>query len=116
MPHCNGKLVNAYVSNPNNKSSYSGFEIITCREVSDPYTGGTIIEQAKTVEEFLNLNKEALDDPFYRIFGVYKLRGQTNKPLSEVKERRIIADFYAVEEAVIFLEELTGCPVNLYSE
>lgn len=116
MPNCNGRLINAYVSNPNMKSSYSGFEIITCREISDPYTGGTIIEQTRTVEEFLNVDKEALDDPFYRIFGIYKLRGQENKPLSDVKQRRVIADFYVVEEAVIFLEELTGCPVNLHSE
>ena len=49
----NGKLVNSYTLNTNNKSPIKAFEILTCREFSD-YNGGTIIEVVKTAEDYLD--------------------------------------------------------------
>lgn len=116
---CDGKLVNAYIVNTNTKSAYSGFEIITCREISD-YNGGTIIEEVRSAEEYLNADEEALDDPFYRIFAVFKPEASwtTSDELSidnELLPKRAIADFYNLKEAVKFLEELTGSKVDIYS-
>ena len=52
-----------------NNSVISGFEIITCREFND-YHGGTIIQEVKTAEDFLDTDEFGLDEPFYRIFAV----------------------------------------------
>ena len=117
---CDGKLINAYIANPNNESEYRGFEIVTCREISD-YEGGTIIEEVKTAEEYLNADEEALDDPFYRILAVYRPEtyGKTSDEKqsidNDLSRRRAIGDFYQIEEAVIFLQELTGRKVDIYS-
>jgi len=101
-----GKLINSYHLNTNNKSNFKAFEIVTCREISD-YSGGTIIEEVKTAEEYLNADEQGLDDPFYRIFAVYK------EPSS--KTRKAIGDFYDIKEAMSFLYDLTGDRVNIYS-
>ena len=101
-----GKLVNSYTLNTNNKSPIVGFEIITCREFND-YEGGTIIEQIRTAEDFLDTEEFGLDEPFYRIFAVYKK--------DYYKSRKAIADFYDIKEAMTFIEELTGSPVHIYS-
>jgi len=100
------RLCNAFALNTNNKSVIKGFEIITCREMND-YHGGTIIEELKTAEDFLSTEEESLDEPFYRIFCVYKE--------DYFKKRKSIADFYDIKEAMLFIEELTGNPVHIYS-
>lgn len=114
----NGKLVNAYVINNNNESSYSGFEIVTCRELSD-YEGGTIIEEVKTAEEYLNADEQALDEPFYRVYAIYKPRShwRTSSESEDLNntQRRVMADFYNIHEATKFLAELTGNHINIYS-
>jgi len=102
----NGKLVNSYTLNTNDKSPIVGFEIITCRELND-YEGGTIIEQIKTAEDFLNTDEFGLDEPFYRVFAVYKKDYH--------KSRKAISDFYNVKEAVTFIQELSGNRVDIYS-
>lgn len=93
------KLINSYTPNTNHRSPIEGFEIITCRELSD-YEGGTIIEQVKTVEEYLNADEQALDDPFYRVFAVYKKE--------TCRSEKALADFYDIKQAVSFIEDLTG--------
>ena len=113
-----GKLVNAYVGNNNLKSKYSGFEIITCREISD-YSGGTVIQEVKTAEQYLNADEEAIDEPFYRIFAIYKPEAswETSDTIcsGDYAKRKAIGDFYDIKEAVVFLQELTGDHVNIYS-
>jgi hypothetical protein len=99
-------LCNAFALNTNSKSVIKGFEIITCREVSD-YSGGTIIEHLKTAEDFLGAEEFGLDDPFYRVFAVYRKDYH--------KGRRAIGDYYDIKEAMSFVEELTGSPVHIYS-
>ena len=101
-----GKLINSYTPNTNHRSPIEGFEIITCRELPD-YNGGTILEQVKTAEEYLNADEEALDDPFYRVFAVYKQ--ETNRT------KKVLADFYDIKQAVSFIEDLTGIQTHIYS-
>ena len=100
------RLCNAFALNTNNKSVIKGFEIITCREMND-YNGGTIIEHLKTAEDFLDTDEFSLDDPFYRVFAVYKK--------DYYKTRRAIGDYYDIKEAMTFIEELTGNSVHIYS-
>lgn len=103
---CDGKLINSYTPNNNHKSPIEGFQIVTCRELPD-YEGGTIIESVTSAEEFLNTDEEALDDPFYRIFAVYKK--ETNR------SKKAIADFYDVDQAREFLYDLTGENISIIS-
>lgn len=100
------RLCNAYVLNTSTKSIIKAFEIITCREISD-YNGGTIIEEVKTAEEFLNTDEEAIDEPFYRVFALFKD--------GYFKKRKAIGDFYDIQEAANLLEEITGNKVYIYS-
>tara|TARA_B100002019_G_scaffold293521_1_gene321901 strand:+ start:11010 stop:11330 length:321 start_codon:yes stop_codon:yes gene_type:complete len=100
------RLCNAFTLNTNANSVIKAFELTTCRELND-YNGGTIIEQIKTAEDFLATEEESLDEPFYRIFAVYKK--------DYCKSRKAIADFYDIAEAMLFVEELTGNPVHIYS-
>lgn len=103
-PHNN--LCNAYVVNTNPASHYAGFRITTCLEMADP-DGGTFIEPIENGDEYLDLLYEALDDPFYRVSAKYKS--------GLIRSSRTIADFYDLKEAAVFLEELTGSPVDIYS-
>ena len=99
-------LCNAYVVNTNPASHYAGFTITTCLEMADP-DGGTFIEPIENGDEYLDLLCEALDDPFYRVSAKYKS--------SLYKSFRTLADFYNIKEAILFIEELTGSPVDIYS-
>jgi hypothetical protein len=102
-----GKLVNSHTPNHHNSKSYfKAYEIVTCREIPD-YEGGTIIEEVKTAEEFLNADEIALDEPFYRVFGIYKPE--------YYKTRKALGDFYSVTDASTFIEEITGVSVHIYS-
>jgi hypothetical protein len=103
---CEGKLINSYTPNTNPKSPIEGFEIITCRELPD-YEGGTILQEIKTAEEFLNTDGESIDEPFYRIFAVY--RKETSR------SKKAIGDFYNIKNAMSFLQDITGTDVHIYS-
>ena len=100
------RLCNAFALNTNKYSVIRGFEIITCREMND-YQGGTIIQEIKTAEDFLDTDEFSLDDPFYRIFAIYKKE--------YYRSRRAIGDYYDIKEATSFIEELTGSSVHIYS-
>ena len=104
------KPYNAYVMFNHPESKISGFELITCVEVSD-HEGGTIIQEVKTAEDFLVTHDpyfgNELESPFYRIFAVYKP--------TYARTRRAIGDFYNITEAIIFLEEFTGKQVEVHT-
>jgi hypothetical protein len=100
-----GKLVNSYTPNACIQSNFSGFEIVTCREIRS-LDGGTIIEEVKTAEDFVNVDELALDSPFYRVFGVYK---------NEIQGRKMLGDFYSPKYAEEFISDLTGMIVHTYS-
>tara|TARA_B100001778_G_scaffold334716_1_gene347327 strand:- start:78 stop:398 length:321 start_codon:yes stop_codon:yes gene_type:complete len=99
-------LCNAYVVNTNPLSAYAGFRITTMLELADP-DGGTFIEPVTSGEEYLDLLPEALDDPIYRVSAKYK-QGYH-------RDSRVLADFYNIKEASLFLTELTGSSVDIYS-
>jgi len=102
-----GKLVNSYTPNTHNDKSYfKAYEIVTCREIPD-YDGGTIIEEVRTAEEFLNADEISIDEPFYRVFGVYRPE--------YYKTRKALGDFYNVSDASTFIQEITGVSVHIYS-
>lgn len=105
MKKTENRLCNAYVIFLHEKSSFSSFEIITMREL-EKENGGTALCELKTADDFENSRYLAADDPFYRVFGIYK---------QKERGKRSLGDFYHVKDAVSFLEELTGLPVHIYS-
>jgi hypothetical protein len=100
------KLCRVSINNNNPKSSFCSFEIITVREYND-YNGGTYLDEINTAAQFLD-SSDSYDDPFYRVYGVYKQ--------SIPKSRRFIADFWNINDAVKFIEELAGekAHINYY--
>lgn len=99
------RLCRAVVPSNSSKSRFSHFEIVTVREYND-YNGGTYLDEINTAAEFLD-SLNAYDEPFYRIFGIYKE--------SSPKSRRFIADFYEIQEARQFLADLTGEDISIVS-
>jgi hypothetical protein len=92
------RLCRASIQNPNSKSSFSAFEVITVREFND-YNGGTYLDEVNTAAQFLD-SLHSYDDPFYRVYGIYRH--------SIPKSRRFIADFWSHNDAIKFIEELVG--------
>jgi hypothetical protein len=84
------------INNNNPKSLFCSFEIITVRECND-YCGGTYLDEINTADQFLD-SSYSYDDPFYRVYGVYKQ--------SLLKSPRFIADFCNIKDAFKFIEEL----------
>jgi hypothetical protein len=98
-------LCRAFVPFDCHKSLFSAFELVTMREYND-YNGGTYLDEISTAAEYLD-SHNAYDDPFYRIFGIYK---------NSIPRRwKFISDFYDINEARIFLHELTGQEVQIIS-
>lgn len=93
-------LCNGLVKNNNPKSPIQYFELVTVREFSD-YEGGSIIEQINSAEHFLDTEEEALDEPFYQIYG--------KRYTDDVRSQTIfLAEFYSLDKAKEFLYNLTG--------
>lgn len=107
MSNCSkeNRLCNAYVIFLHEKSKFSGFEVVTMREL-EKEDGGTAICELRTIDDFKNSHYLAFDDPFYRVYAIYKNKSKTKKN---------IGDFFRINDAVEFLEELTGLSVYIYS-
>ena len=99
------RLCRAIVKFDCEKSLFSAFEIVTVREYND-YNGGTYLDEINTASEFLD-SSNAYDEPFYRIYGIYK--NQIPKSM------RFISDFYNIKEAASFLYDITGQEVQIIS-
>lgn len=93
-------LCNGYLKNNNPKSPIAYFEIITVREFSD-YEGGSIVEHIKNMEHFLDTEIDALDEPFYQIYGKRYTDDVLGEPI-------FLGDFSTIEGANKFLYNLTG--------
>lgn len=93
----------ANINNP--KSPFSHLELVTVREYINT-NGGTYIDQINTAADFLD-NSNAYDDPFYRIYGIYKE--------AIPKSRRFLSDFFDLKEAISFLYDLTGEDIKIIS-
>lgn len=96
----NNTLCNARIKNNNPKSPIEYFELVTVREFND-YEGGTIIEQIKSVEDFLSTDWGAIDEPFYHIYG-------RMRPDNVGRGSIMLGEFYCLEKARSFLHSLTG--------
>ena len=104
------RLCNAFVYNPNWKSKFFGFEILTLREIwlSE---GGTEIEEVKTAAQYL-ADYDQVADVFYRVYGLYR-KEEGTCPLVPT-QYFAMGDFYTVEDAQKFLEDLTGSKVYIH--
>lgn len=105
MKKFSNRLCRAIVPFTCSKSLFSAFELVTVREYND-YNGGTYLDEINTAAEFLD-SMNAYDDPFYRIYGVYKN--------SMPRKMTFIADFFNIDDARKFLYELTGERVDVIS-
>ena len=95
--HMSNKLCYAIASNKNTESKFSSFELLTVREYIGE-EGGTYIDEIKTAAEFFFEAPSSIDDPFYQICGTYK----------DSSKRRFISEFYSLDMAISFLQDLTG--------
>lgn len=93
-------LCNGLVKNNNPKSPIEYFELVTVREYDD-YENGTILEQVKSAEQFLTDDWNAIDEPFYKIYGKRYIDDKLSKPI-------FLGDFFTIESAKEFLYNLTG--------
>jgi hypothetical protein len=102
-------ICNAFVYNPNYKSKFFGFEIMTLREIWLS-GGGTEIIHIRNSEEYL-AEYDDTDEIFYRVYGLYdKEEGSAPKYPTQYYA---MGDFYDVKDAKKFLEDLTGSNVWL---
>ena len=101
-----GKLVNAYMPNPCNASAFSGFEIVTLREFND-YQGGTILQEVKTAEDFLDTyyifvgdfdDDEYLSELFFSLHGTlfFTMDNQDDRSFLLEDESSFSYDFYYI--------------------
>lgn len=93
-------LCNGLVKNNNPRSPIEYFHLITVREFSD-YEGGTIIDVITSAEQFLDTEEEALDEPFYQIYGRRYLYDHRIESI-------FLGEFYSLNKAKEFLYNLTG--------
>lgn len=105
MKKSSNRLCRANVSFSCSKSLFQSFELVTVREYND-YNGGTYLDEINTAAEYLD-SANAYDEPFYRIYGVYKN--------STPHKHKFIADFFDIQEAMNFLHDLTGENIQIVS-
>lgn len=105
MTKINNRLCRAVVPFNCTNSLFSSFELVTVREYND-YSGGTYIDEINTAAEYLD-SSNAIDEPFYRIYGVYK------NPIPI--KTKFISDFFHISDAQNFLHDLTGERVDIIS-
>lgn len=105
MNYTNNRLCRANVPFDCHKSLFQSFELVTVREYID-HDGGTYLDEINTAAEYLDA-ANAYDDPFYRIYGVYKN--------SMPRKMTFIADFFNIDDARNFLHDLTGERIDIIS-
>ena len=96
----NNTLCNGRVRNNNPHSPIEYFELVTVREFND-YSGGTYIDEIRSAEDFLSTSNEALDEPFYHIYGIRYKHDQRTDTI-------FLGEFYYLNKAKQFLFNLTG--------
>lgn len=104
MKSRSNRLCRSIVNNPGPEAPISYFELITMREYASDK--GTEIREIRTATEFLDTTN-VYDEPFYRIYGVYKNQSP--------KKVLFIADFFDINEAKQFLSDITGESVIVIS-
>lgn len=97
-------MFRGWCSNEGNKrSNFLHYHIYTIRNISD-HNGGFIPEEVNNLEEYFNLDNLSKDEPYYAIYGTFKL----DIPRGAVK----IFETDELRSAVFIVEQLTGNKVN----
>lgn len=96
----NNALCNGLIKNNNPKSPIKFFELVTLREYND-YSGGTYIDQVRSIEQFLADELNAVDEPFYKIYGKSSID-------ESCSSRFLLGEFYTIDKAKEFIFNLTG--------
>ena len=105
MKKLGNRLCRASIPFDCHKSLFQSFELVTVREYID-HNGGTYLDEVRTISEYID-SSNAYDDPFYRIYGIYKN--------SSPRKMTFIADFFHIDDARKFLHELTGERIDIIS-
>ena len=94
------KLFRGWCSNEgNSKSNILHYHIYTLRDITD-YNGGSIPDEIHSMEEYFNMDGMSKSDPYYAVYGTFKLnvsRGPIK--IFETEELRV---------AVYVVEQLSG--------
>lgn len=94
------KLFRGWCSNEgNSKSNILHYSIYTLRDITD-YNGGSIPEEVSSLEEYYNLDGLSKGEPYYAIYGSFKM----NIPKGPIK----IFETEELRSAIFILEQLTG--------
>ena len=94
------KLFRGWCSNEGNKNSHIlHYRICTVRDISD-HNGGTIPEEVFTLEEYFNIDGIGIDEPYYMVYGSFKL----DFPQGPIK----ILETYDLKSAINIVETLSG--------
>lgn len=94
------RLFKGWCSNEGNPRSHIlHYHIYTVRDIND-YNGGTLSEEIATLEEYFNTDGLSIGEPYYAIYGTFKL----DIPKSPIK----IFETDDLKSAVYIVEELTG--------
>lgn len=71
------RFYRGWCSNEGNPRSHIlHYHISTIRDLSD-YEGGTIPEEVNSLEEYFNLDEEAIGDPYYAVYASFKFDFKT---------------------------------------
>jgi len=94
------RLCKARVKNKNPFSKFDSFEIVTVCEYNDK-DGGTYISEIYSIDDYVNNEYNACDDPYYHVVGVYHSYNQSRKT-------KFISEFYDIDQALNLLLDLSG--------
>lgn len=98
------RLFRGWCSNEGNKRShFLHYHIYTLRDITD-YNGGSIPEEVASLEEYFNIDDMSKGDPYYAIYGTFKL----DIPRGPVK----IFETAELRVAVFIIEQLSGNKVQ----
>ena len=94
------KLFRGWCSNEGNPRSHIlHYHIYTVRDITD-YNGGSIPEEVGSLEEYFNFDGMTKGDPYYAIYGTFKL----DIPRGPIK----IFETEDLKAAIFIVENLTG--------
>lgn len=94
------KMFKGWCSNEGNSRSHIlHYHIYTLRDITD-YNGGVIPEEISTLEEYFNLDGLAKSDPYYAIYGTFKM----DIPRGPIK----IFETEELKVAIYMVEQLSG--------
>lgn len=100
------RFFRGWCSNEGNpRSNILHYHIYTIRDISD-YEGGSIPEEAKSIEEYFNVDGEGVGDPYYAVFGTFKM----NISRGQIK----LFETDRLKDAIFMVESITGNTVAEY--